>query len=383
VRDLPTGTVTFVFTDVECSTRHLKRLRERYRDLLTDHRRIVLRAVAEHGGREIDSQAESFFAAFPRAKDAVAATIDIQLCHGRHDWPGGEAVRVRIGVQTAEPDVFEERYIGLGVHRAARLSAVGHGGQVLLSRSTAGLIDEEELPGISVRDLGDHRLKDLERPERIYQLVAAGLDEEFPPLRSVSEVARATEVAARPSGTVTFLATDIVGSTALLRRFGREWAADFLDLYESVMRQHFAEAGGHEIELVGDSFLVVFHRPKDAIEAATAALRAIPSVEWPENEEPPVRMGIHTGEAARRRSRYVGLALIRALRICEAASAGQVLVSPATESLLEACDLGELSFRDVGEHRVKDFERPIHLFELLVDEAEMIGARRSRRLRRA
>jgi class 3 adenylate cyclase len=383
--ELPRGTVTFLFTDVEGSTRLLKQLRHGYADLLADHQRLVRDAVTGHGGREIDTQGEAFFAAFSRAKDAVTAALAAQHAHAAHAWPEGAEVRVRMALHTAEPDVIDERYIGLGVHRAARLCAAGHGGQVLLSRSAAGLVDEDELPGIGLRDLGEHRLKDLERPERIYQLVADGLPEEFRPLTTVSEVARATEVAARPSGTVTFLATDIVGSMELLRELGRERYADVLELYDELLRGVFAEGGGYEIELVGDSFLVAFPRPRDAVRAAADALIAVSSTDWPHGRPPPVRVGVHTGEVAQRRTRYVGLAVIRALRVCEAASPGQALVSPSTENLLDEDDLRGLSLCEAGMRRVKDFDRPVPLYQLEAP-GEGMGTPRvtrlSRRLRR-
>lgn len=181
--ELPSGTVTFLFTDIEGSTRLLKHLGEAYGALLSDHRRILRDAAEARGGREIDTQGDSFFFAFARANAALAAAVLAQRALAEHDWPEGAQVRVRMGLHTAEPTVGEERYIGLGVHRAARIGAVAHGGQVLLSSATRELV-EDEVGGVSVRELGSYRLKDIDRPERIFQLDIDGLQTMFPPLRA-------------------------------------------------------------------------------------------------------------------------------------------------------------------------------------------------------
>src|SRR3954453_6591086 len=168
---LPQGTVTFLFTDVEGSTRLLHGLGDGYADLLAGHRRTLREAFARHGGVEVDTQGDAFFVAFARASDALAAARDGQTALG--DGP----IRVRIGMHTGEPVVTDEGYVGIAVHRAARIAAAGHGGQVLVSRSTRDLVPADDL-----HDLGEHRLKDLTAPERIYQLG----DGDFPPLKSLN-----------------------------------------------------------------------------------------------------------------------------------------------------------------------------------------------------
>src|SRR3954464_12350296 len=155
---LPQGTVTFLFTDVEGSTRLLHELGDGYADVLAEHRRVLREAFARHGGVEVDTQGDAFFVAFARAGSAVAAAADAQEAL---DGP----VRVRMGIHTGEPLVTDEGYVGIDVHRAARIAAAGHGGQVLVSQSTRDLVGADGL-----RDLGQHRLKDLSAPERIYQL---------------------------------------------------------------------------------------------------------------------------------------------------------------------------------------------------------------------
>lgn len=177
------GTVTFVFTDIEGSTELVKRLGDRYAEALAEHRRIVRDAFSSRGGQEIDTQGDAFFFCFERARDAVAATVAAQRALASHAWPEGAGLRVRMSVHTGEPVVGEEGYVGLDVHRAARICAAGHGGQVLLSSTTAALVSGAMPEGVTRLDLGPVHLKDIDEPERVSQLVIDGLPERFPPLR--------------------------------------------------------------------------------------------------------------------------------------------------------------------------------------------------------
>jgi class 3 adenylate cyclase len=197
VRDLPRGTVTFLFTDVEGSTRLLKELGGAYGDVLAEHQRILRLAFEAAGGQEIDTQGDSFFVAFRRAKDAVQAAVAGQRALATHRWPQGAAVRVRMGLHTGEPTVGSDRYVGLGVHKAARIAAAAHGGQVLLSNTTRELAEDELPSDVSLVDLGEHELKDIDRPERIFQLRARGLSAKFPPLRLEAPLPR-TRALRRP-----------------------------------------------------------------------------------------------------------------------------------------------------------------------------------------
>src|SRR5215208_3102155 len=165
----PGGTVTFAFTDIEGSTRLLQELGDAYADVARDHRRLVRGAFTARGGTEIDSQGDAFFFSFPRARDAVAAAVDAQRALRAHAWPDGTDVRVRMGLHTGEPTVGEEGYLGIDVVRAARISAAGHGGQILLSETTRALVGNSVPDGVSIRDLGDAQLKDVQH-ERIYEL---------------------------------------------------------------------------------------------------------------------------------------------------------------------------------------------------------------------
>jgi YVTN family beta-propeller protein len=184
VVELPRGTVTFVFTDIEGSTTLAKRLRDGYAEVLGQHQLLLRAAFGAHGGHEIDTQGDSFFFAFARALDAVAGVVEAQRALAAHKWPEGGEVRVRMGLHTGEPNVGEQRYTGFGVHRAARISAAGHGGQVLLSNATRELVEDDLPEGVAIRDLGTYQLKDVDRPEHLFQLAVEGLPSEFPPLNA-------------------------------------------------------------------------------------------------------------------------------------------------------------------------------------------------------
>ncbi len=195
----PRGTVTFLFTDVEGSTRLLKQLRDRYGAVLAEHQRLLRDAFAAHGGEEVDTQGDAFFYVFSRARDAAAAAADGQRALVSHDWPEGAELRVRMGMHTGEPVLSDEgRYHGMGVHRTARIMAAGHGGQILASQSTASVLADDDLDGISLRDLGEHNLKDLARPERIYELQVESLQQDFAPLKTEGAVVVPTPLYRRP-----------------------------------------------------------------------------------------------------------------------------------------------------------------------------------------
>ncbi len=184
VPDLPEGTVTFLFTDIEGSTQLLARLRDKYAILLEEHHKIMREAFTHWDGHEVDTQGDAFFVAFSRATQAVGAAVEAQRKLAEQAWQEGVVVKVRMGIHTGEPLSAVEGYVGMDVHRAARLAHVGHGGQVLLSETTAPLVVDELPQGVALLDLGRHLLRDIHRPERITQLVIEGLQAEFPPLTS-------------------------------------------------------------------------------------------------------------------------------------------------------------------------------------------------------
>jgi class 3 adenylate cyclase len=194
---LPGGTVTFVFTDIEGSTRLLQELGdEEYGRVSGDHRRIVREAFSARGGTEIDTQGDAFFFSFPRARDAVAAAVDAQRAMRDHAWPEGREVLVRMGLHTGEPQVGEEGYLGIDVVRAARISAAGHGGQILVSETTRALFGNQLPEGVAVHDLGQQDLKDIQH-EHIYELTIDGRSVPAAPLKKKAPKPRSEEMAAR------------------------------------------------------------------------------------------------------------------------------------------------------------------------------------------
>jgi predicted ATPase/class 3 adenylate cyclase len=180
---LPAGTITFLFTDIEGSTQLLRHLGSRYRELLADHHRLMRLAIAAGGGAEVDTAGDGFFVAFASATRALSGAVQAQRAMSSHRWPDGVSVRVRMGLHTAEAVPVNDRYVGLDVHRAARIAAAGHGGQILVSATTARLISEDN--ELALVDLGQHRLKDLPGEERIFQVTVDGLPSRFPPLASI------------------------------------------------------------------------------------------------------------------------------------------------------------------------------------------------------
>lgn len=188
MRDLPTGTVTFLFLDIEGSTNLLQTLGEGYAALLETFRGLVRTIYQRHDGREVDTQGDAFFIAFSRASNAVNAAIEIQRALFEQEWPEQVSVSVRIGLHTGEPQQGAEGYIGLDVHYAARVMSAGHGGQVLLSRATRDLVEHSLPEGVSLHDLGEYQLKDIQGSSHLYQLVIAGLRSDFPALKTLGSL---------------------------------------------------------------------------------------------------------------------------------------------------------------------------------------------------
>src|SRR5579862_1600667 len=194
---LPAGTVTFVFTDIEGSTKLLQELGdEAYGQVSADHRHLVRETFGARGGTEIDTQGDAFFFSFPRARDAVGAAVDAQRALREHEWPEGHVLRVRMGLHTGEPHMGEEGYLGLDVVRAARISAAGHGGQILISETTRALLGNQLPEGVAVHDLGQQHLKDVQH-EHIYELTVDGSAATDKPLKTHSPKSRQEDMASR------------------------------------------------------------------------------------------------------------------------------------------------------------------------------------------
>jgi class 3 adenylate cyclase len=181
---LPSGFVTLLMTDIEGSTALLRRMGDRYRDLLNEVRVVLRTAVSRAGGREIDVRADEFFAVFERARDAVVAAASLQRELRERSWPEGAEVRVRVGIHSGRPTLTDVGYIGLAVHTAARVSSAAHGGQVLLSGAARNAVEGPASAGVRFRSLGRFRLHGLSDTEALFQLLAKGLRASFPPPRT-------------------------------------------------------------------------------------------------------------------------------------------------------------------------------------------------------
>jgi class 3 adenylate cyclase len=194
VSELPGGTVTFLFSDIEGSTRLLEQLGDGYHELDRAHRRILREQLGAAAGQEVDRQGDAFFFSFARAKEAARGAVAAQRALAAHDWPNGADVKVRMGLHTGEPSVGEEGYVGMDVVRAARICSAGHGGQILLSETTRSLLGRDLPEGAELVDLGEATLKDIEG-ERIFQLALRAGGSEFPPLKTVATPSDADDLA--------------------------------------------------------------------------------------------------------------------------------------------------------------------------------------------
>src|SRR5215213_7784205 len=217
--DLPTGTVTFLFTDIEGSTGLLQALGDRYAAVLGEHAAIIRRAVADGGGVEVSTHGDAVFAVFRSPAGAVRAAVAAQLGLAARDWSPGPPVRVRMGLHTGEGALGGDDYAGIDVHRAARIADAAHGGQVLISDATRGLVQHSLPDGASLRDLGEHHLRGLPDPVRLHQLAGDGLAADFPPPRAVD---------ARPSNLPSPL-TSFVGREAEVEEVAAGLLSQFRD----------------------------------------------------------------------------------------------------------------------------------------------------------
>src|SRR4051812_11993580 len=246
--ELPSGTVTFLLTDVEGSTALWEQAPEAMRAALARHDTLFEAAVRDHNGVHIRPRGEgdSRFAVFPSAPNAVSAALAIQRAFAAEAWPTPSPIRVRIGVHTGEAELRDGDYYGSAVNRCARLRGIGHGGQVLLSEATTVLVRDGVPSGAGLRDLGRHRLRDLTEPERVAQVVAPDLPSDFPPLASLDprphnlpthptallgrerELADVRGLFGDGARLVTLTGPGGTGKT----RLGLQVAADFLDDFE-------------------------------------------------------------------------------------------------------------------------------------------------------
>ena len=241
VPELPRGTVTFAFTDVEDSTELLKRLGDRYADLLTAHRKIIRETFSARDGIEIDTQGDAFFFVFPRARDAIQAAVDAQRAHASATWPHEVAVRVRMGLHTGEPAVHDEGYVGLDVVRAARICTEGRGGQILLSETTRALLGSGLPDGVSVYPVGQRHLRGIDEPERVFEVSIDGIEVEGPEEAVIADE-RAPAVPAPPEPPAAPRLRSAVeqDTTRRLEDFGERLSAG---IRETVLRSLDAKLG--------------------------------------------------------------------------------------------------------------------------------------------
>ena len=354
--ELPGGTLTVLHTEVEGSTLLTVHLGDRYPEVLATHRVLLRAAFAAHEGREVDTQGDSFFVVFPRATQAVAAAVAMQRALAAAAWPEGGAVRVRIGLHTGEPLRTAAGYTGLNVIRGARIRDAGHGGQVLLSKSTAALVEDALLDGLSLRDLGAYRLKNLPHPERIFQLIIPDLPADFPPLQSL-------DMPRRAPGRVltTVLCADIADATARLVALGdRRWL-EVQAQYKALVRQELARHGGEEMDMVGDGLLAVFDGAVAAIRCGCAIRDAIQGLGMA------MKVGIHAGEVEYDDDGTAsGITVFTGFRITQIAQPGEVLVSNTVKDLVAGSGL---TFTDRGTYIFRGLPGEWRLFIPDVPEA--------------
>ena len=320
---------------------------------MTSARSIVVcfaKALEVHRGLEVDTEGDAFFAVFERASDAVAAAVAAQRA-----LAAANAVRVRMGLHTTEPHLHSDGYFGVGVSRAARICAAAHGGQIVLSHATAGILEDDEPPDIRLRDLGEHHLKDISPPQRLFQIDVDGLPSEFPPLG-----------AGTATGTVaTLLAIDLAGWQRVMRELGDDRAADAAAAYHRIVAQNASANNGVEVERAGDNAICVFSSAKDAIVAGAAIRAELQHSGWIEGtEKPDLPAAVHTGRVASLTGGQLGSSAFRVVQLCNSAEPGQELVSHSTHAILEGELLGELELRDLGERELAGMA-PTRVYELL------------------
>ena len=356
---LPRGTVTFLFSDIEGSTDLLRRVGDdAFAAIRADHRRLLRDEFAAHGGREIDTAGDGFFVAFDSARSAVAAAVAAQRALAKFVWPAGAEMRVRMGLHTAEPHLSEDGYVGVGVHRASRICDAGRGGQILVSNATAGIVEDAELPGVELIDLGEHRLKGLPSAQRLFRLVVAGLPSLVGPLRTA-------EADAQTAGAGTFLHTDLSGWRHVIRVLGDEASAALIDDYYAAVDAAVETNKGVALERSGDHVWAVFRSASDAVRAAAAVREALRDFTWPSKCDVALSIVLHSGRwSGDPRRPDASTALLRLSRLAKIVEPGQVLLSQATAALLEG-DRHAPALRSLGERSIPDFDEPAPVYEMI------------------
>jgi class 3 adenylate cyclase len=351
--------VTFLFSDIEGSSDLVRRVGNNvFADIRGVHRRIVREAFAANGGREIDTAGDGFFIAFGSARDAVAAAVKAQLELDAFAWPEGAEVRVRMGLHTAEPHLADDGYVGVGVHRAARICDAARGRQILVSNATAGIIEDAELAGIELLDLGEHRLKGLPRKQRLFQVAVPTLPSEFGPLRTA-------EAETQTPGAGTFAHTDLVGSGQVIATLGDEASEALFADYQRLVAAAVEAHRGTVLESSGDHVIAVFRSASDAVRAADDVREALRDFAWPPDCDVPVSIVLHSGRwSGDPRRPAASTVMARLIRLTKIVEPGQVLISQTTAALLEG-DRDLPGLRSLGERTIPSIDEPTHLYELV------------------
>jgi class 3 adenylate cyclase len=356
---LPAGTVTFLFSDIEESTGLLRRVGDSvFAEIRAVQRGILREAFAANGGREIDTAGDGFFVAFDSARSAVAAAVSAQLTLATFAWRPGAEVRVRMGLHTAEPHLSDDGYVGVGVHRAARICEAARGGQILVSNATAGIIEDSGLTGAELLDLGEYRLKGLPRRQRLFQLSVPALPSTFGPPRTV-------EAETQAPGTGTFVHTDLRGFRQVITTLGDEASAELVASYQAIMSEIVEANNGIVLEASGDHVFAVFRNASDAVRTASDAREALRDFAWPTECDVAVSIVVHSGRwSGDPRRPLAATAFTWLVRFGKIVEPGQVLVSQATSALLEG-DRTAPELRSLGERTVGELDEPVQIYELV------------------
>jgi class 3 adenylate cyclase/transposase-like protein len=355
---LPRGTVTFLFSDIEGSSSLIRQLGDAgFAAARAEHHRLLRAAFAAHGGREIDTAGDGFFVAFDSARSAARAAISAQLALAHASWPANIDVRVRIGLHTAEPHLDAHGYVGLGVHRAARICDAGRGGQILLSNATAGIIEVHRRGRRRAAGSGRAPPQGNPRDQRLFQLTVPGLPSEFGPPRTA-------EAAIRVPGVGTFVASELSGWRHVIRAVGDEASARLAADYHAAVTAAVDAHHGVVLERVADSALAVFHNASDAVAAAARIRDGLADIGGPGDCEVNVSIVVHSGRwSGDPKGPAAGMALFRLSRLAQIAEPGQVLVSQTTVALLEG-DRDMPKLCDLGEQKLPDFDVPMRIYQL-------------------
>jgi class 3 adenylate cyclase len=262
-----------------------------------------------------------------------------------------------MGLHTAEPHLSEEGYVGVGVHRAARICEAARGGQILVSNATAGIVEDAELNDVELLDLGEHRLKGLPRAQRLFQLSVLTLPSTFGPPRTV-------DTAAHVPGTGTFLLSDLHGWRHVIRLLGDEATSALANDYWHAVVADVERHNGLVLEKVADTVMAVFRNASDALRAAVAIRNTLGEFDWPQECDVAVAIVLHSGRwSGDPRHPDAGTALLRLSRLAEVVEPAQVLISQATAALLEG-DRSVPAVRKLGDRAVRDFDELVQVYEL-------------------